>query len=59
MILTNQDIIYLKEEIENIKDYIESDLCKICEEMKNRLNHCEKLLNEHSRSDMEHSESNS
>jgi hypothetical protein len=44
MSITNKEIMSLKEEIENIKDYIESDLCKVCEEMKNRLSKYEELL---------------
>jgi hypothetical protein len=56
MNLKTQQILEIKEEIENIKDYIESDLCKICEEMKRRLYQCEKLLNEYSGSDMDNPE---
>ena len=52
---TNQ-ILEIKQEIDNIKEYVESDLRKICEEMRNRLFQCEKLLNEYSRSDMDNPE---
>lgn len=56
MILKTSQILEIKQEIDNIKEYVESDLCKICEEMKNRLLQCEKLLNEYSRSDMDNPE---
>lgn len=59
MNLQASQILEIKQEIDNIKEYVESDLCKICEEMKNRLHQCEKLLNEYSRSDMDNSEQNS
>jgi hypothetical protein len=34
----------LKLEIDRIKEYIDSDLCKRCEEMSERLKECEQLM---------------
>lgn len=59
MNLKTSQILEIKQEIDNIKEYVESDLCKICEEMRNRLYQCEKLLHEYSRPDMDNSEQNS
>lgn len=56
MNLKIRQILEIKEEIDNIKDYVESDLCRICEEMKNRLYQCEKILNEYARSNMDNPE---
>jgi hypothetical protein len=57
MSLNEQQIIEIKQNIDNIREYVESDLCKICEEMTNRLRQCEKLLNEYSRKpDMDYPE---
>lgn len=42
-----QKIMELKLEMDKIKEYIDSDLCKRCEEMNNRLHECERLLAEH------------
>lgn len=44
MILSELNLI--KEEIEKIKEYIASDLCKKCEEMSDRLKECEKILSQ-------------
>lgn len=42
--LSEYEISNLKKEIENIKEYIESDLCKTCEQLRAKLEHCEELL---------------
>lgn len=42
--MTNNQIIQLKLEIDSIKEYINTDVCKKCEEMYNRLHECQKLL---------------
>lgn len=42
--LTPQQITDLKIEIDSLKEYIYSDLCRKCEEMSKRLNDCERLL---------------
>lgn len=48
----NNQIREIQQEIDYIKEYVESELCKKCDEMKSRLQHCETLLYEYSRSDM-------
>jgi len=58
MSLNEQQIIEIKQTIDNIREYVESDLCKMCEEMTNRLLQCQKLLNEYSRPDMDYPEQN-
>lgn len=40
-------IIHLKLEIDKIKEYVNSELCKKCEEMTQRLKECEKLIKEY------------
>lgn len=42
--MTNHQVTQLKLEIDSIKEYITTDLCKKCEEMYNRLHECQKLL---------------
>jgi hypothetical protein len=42
--LTPQQITNLKIEIDAIKEYVYSDLCRQCEEMSKRLIECERLL---------------
>jgi hypothetical protein len=59
MSLKAQEILEIKEEIANIQDYMESDVCRMCEEMRNRLLQCEKLLDEYSRSNMDYPKPNS
>lgn len=46
--MTIQKITELKLEIDRLREYIESDLCKKCEEMTRRLKQCEMLLKEYS-----------
>jgi len=46
-IMNKLEINTLKEEIDRLKEYINTDLCKKCEEMANRLQQCEKLLVEY------------
>ena len=52
-------ILEIKQEIDHIREYVESDLCKKCEEMQTRLKQCESLLDESSRQDMDNSEPDS
>lgn len=40
-------IIHLKLEIDKIKEYVNSELCKKCEEMSRRLKECEELISQH------------
>ena len=40
----NSQIMDLKIEIDSIKEYISTDLCRKCEEMSLRLKECEQLL---------------
>lgn len=47
MELKPNQILQIKKEIDDIKEYIESDLCKKCEEMKYKLDECEKLLKQY------------
>lgn len=42
--LTPQQITELKVEIDVLKEYISTDLCRKCEEMHTRLIECERLL---------------
>lgn len=56
MNLKTSQILEIKQEIDNIKEYVNSDLCKICEEMRKRLSQCEKLLDEYSRPHMDNPE---
>ena len=44
--LTPQQIADLKSEIDEIKEYINTDLCRKCEEMSKRLEECERTLND-------------
>lgn len=46
----------LKLEIDYLKEYVETDICKKCNEMANHLENCKKLLDEYSKSDMEFKE---
>ena len=52
-------ILEIKQEIDQIREYVESDLCKKCEEMRLRLKHCESLLHEYSGQNVDNSESDS
>jgi len=49
MIMTNNPITQLKLEIDSIKEYLDAELCKKCEEMYNRLQECQSLLERLSR----------
>lgn len=42
--LTTQQIINLQQEIDNLKEYINTDLCRKCAEINRRLEECERLL---------------
>lgn len=42
--MTQNQIIKLKLEIDNIKEYIDAEVCKKCEEMYARLEHCKNIL---------------
>ena len=42
--MKSSELIALKEEIERIKEYLTSEVCKKCEEMSDRLKECEKVL---------------
>jgi hypothetical protein len=42
----SEKITSLKLEIDHIKEYLETDVCKRCEEMYNMLENCENLLKE-------------
>lgn len=42
--MKNNQIAQLKLEIDSIKEYLETELCKKCEEMSNRLQECYSLL---------------
>lgn len=42
--MTKLEIENLKQEISDIKEYVNTDLCKKCEEMSNRLKECEEML---------------
>jgi hypothetical protein len=44
--LNPQQIADLKSEIDEIKEYINTDLCRKCEEMSKRLEECERKLND-------------
>ena len=55
----NNQIVEIQQEIDHIKEYVQSELCKKCDEMKTRLQHCERLLHEYSRSDVDNTKSDS
>jgi hypothetical protein len=57
--LSQDQIMQIQTQIDNIKEYVNSEICKMCEEMKTRLVLCENLLNEHSRPNMDNTESDS
>lgn len=46
----DQDLIKIKMEIDFLKEYLENEICKKCEELSSRLKECEGLLYEYSRS---------
>jgi hypothetical protein len=46
--MTQEQIHHLKLEMDKIKEYINSELCKKCEEMTTELRKCEQLLQEYS-----------
>ena len=52
-------ILEIKQEIDSIKEYVESDLCKKCEEMTTRLKYYESLLHEYSGQNVDNSKSDS
>lgn len=54
----NNRIQEILSQIDHIKEYVNSEICKMCEDMKNKLQHCEDLLNEYSRSNMDDHKSN-
>lgn len=54
----NNQIQEILNQIDNIKEYVNSEICKMCEDMKNKLQQCEDLLNEYSRSNMDDNKSN-
>lgn len=45
--MKSSELTTLKEEIEKIKEYVASEVCKKCEEMYDRLKECEQSLEEH------------
>jgi len=45
MMQKNSQITELQVEIDSIREYISTDLCRKCEEMSIRLKECERLLN--------------
>ena len=59
MNLSQDQIMQIQDQIDSIKEYMNSDICKMCEEMKTRLVSCENLLNEYSRPNMADTESDS
>ena len=59
MSLTQDQITQIQNQIDNIKEYVNSEICKMCEEMKTKLVSCENLLNEYSRPNMADTESDS
>ena len=59
MSLSQDQITQIQNQIDNIKEYVNSEICKMCEEMQNRLVSCENLLNEYSRPNMADTESDS
>ena len=44
---TKQKMIELKQQIDSIKEYVDSELCKKCQEMYDSLVECQKLLQDH------------
>jgi len=42
--MTKSELENLKQKISDIKEYVNTDLCKKCEEMSNRLKECEEIL---------------
>lgn len=42
--MTNNQINQLKLEMDSLKEYINTDVCKRCEEMYKRLQECQRLL---------------
>jgi hypothetical protein len=42
--MNNNQVAQLKLEIDSIKEYLETELCKKCEEMSNRLQECYVVL---------------
>jgi len=58
-VMNKQTIVNLKQKIDSIIEYLESDTCKVCEKMRLELLECEKILNEYSRQNMDNTESNS
>ena len=59
MSLSQDQITQIQNQIDNIKEYVNSEICKMCEEMKTKLVSCENLLNEYSRPNMADTESDS
>lgn len=48
----NNQILEIQQEIDHIKEYVQSELCRKCDEMKSRLEECERLIYEYSRSNV-------
>lgn len=44
--MTVKQILEIKTEIDRIKEYVASEICHKCEEMKQRLDLCEQMLQE-------------
>ena len=42
--MTLSQILEIKTEIDRIKEYVDSEICHKCEEMKHRLELCEQML---------------
>lgn len=42
--MTKQQILELKMEIDKIREYVHSELCKKCEEMSQKLKECEQII---------------
>ena len=59
MSLSQDQITQIQNQIDNIKEYVNSEICNMCEEMKTKLVSCENLLNEYSRPNMADTESDS
>lgn len=51
--MTNSMITDLKLEIDSLKEYLQNEICRKCEELSTRLSECESLLYEYSRSNNE------
>lgn len=45
--MTQETIVDIQNEIDSIREYVETELCKKCEEMFQHLKHLEKLLEQY------------